>query len=265
MLSIFQVYAKATDSKGYNIIMVQNNLETETMNLSLQKEPSLKLVKKERKLIKSKERVQHHGEVFTPHWMVKKMLAEPSIQEKLHDLHATFLEPSAGEGAFLIEILDQKLDYVDSISHKNDWCENAIWALMSIYGIELLTDNILQARHLMVNIVTTHYQKFFNKTLSNRTDFYKPALFVINTNIVQGNALTYMNDSNMPITFSEWNQIDKNTVKRDEFTYRSLFDDETDNVPQGQLSLFDFDDDQEQEEKSYAICPVTKVYKEIKE
>ncbi len=257
--------AKATESKGYNIIMVQKNLETETMNLSFQKEPILKLVKKERKLIKSKERVQHHGEVFTPNWMVRKMLAEPSIQEKLHDLHATFLEPSAGEGAFLIEILDQKLIYVDSISHKNNWYDNAMWALMSIYGIELLTDNILQARHLMVNIVTIHYQKFFNKALSNRTDFYKSALFVINTNIVQGNALTYMNDSNLPITFSEWNQVDKNTVKRDEFTYRSLFDDETDDVPQGQLSLFDFGDDQEQEEKSYAICPVTKVYKEAKE
>ena len=28
-------------------------------------------------LIKSKERVQKHGEVFTPDWMVKKMLSYP--------------------------------------------------------------------------------------------------------------------------------------------------------------------------------------------
>lgn len=43
-------------------------------------------------LIKSKERVQKHGEVFTPDWMVKKMLSYPEIQEKLQDMHATFLE-----------------------------------------------------------------------------------------------------------------------------------------------------------------------------
>lgn len=45
-------------------------------------------------LIKSKERVQKHGEVFTPDWMVKKMLSYPEIQEKLQDIHATFLEIS---------------------------------------------------------------------------------------------------------------------------------------------------------------------------
>ena len=60
-------------------------------------------------LIKSKERVQNHGEVFTPKWMVQKMLAEPAIQEKIKDIHATFLEPSAGEGAFLVEIIHQRL------------------------------------------------------------------------------------------------------------------------------------------------------------
>lgn len=46
----------------------------------------------ETSLIKSKERVQKHGEVFTPDWMVKKMLSYPEIQEKLKDIHATFLE-----------------------------------------------------------------------------------------------------------------------------------------------------------------------------
>ena len=43
-------------------------------------------------LIKSKERVQKHGEVFTPDWMVRKMLSYPEIQEKLQDMHASFLE-----------------------------------------------------------------------------------------------------------------------------------------------------------------------------
>lgn len=33
------------------------------------------------KLIKSKERVQQHGEVFTPQWMVKKMLDIEGIKQ----------------------------------------------------------------------------------------------------------------------------------------------------------------------------------------
>lgn len=33
------------------------------------------------KLIKSKERVQQHGEVFTPQWMVKKMLDVEGIKQ----------------------------------------------------------------------------------------------------------------------------------------------------------------------------------------
>ena len=214
-------------------------------------------------LIKSKARVQHHGEVFTPNWMVKKMLAEPSIKAKLNDLHATFLEPSAGEGAFLTEILDQKLNYVDQISHKNSWCDNAMWALMSIYAIELLTDNIIVARDLMMQIVQAHYQAFFDKKLTIRTNFFKSAKFVIKTNVVQGNSLTYLNNEGSPITFSDWNPADKNMVKREEYTYRSPFDNEADDVTQGQLSLFDLDDDQE--EKGYKVCPVTKIYKEEKE
>lgn len=215
-------------------------------------------------LIKSKARVQHHGEVFTPNWMVKKMLSEPSIQAKIKDLHATFLEPSAGEGAFLVEILNQKLDYVDQVSHKSDWQINALWALMSIYGIELLPDNILVAHERMLQKIVAKYENKIGKKLSTRTDFYKTANFVIKTNVVQGNALTYKNNDNKLIRFSNWQPIDKKQVKRDTFTYKSMFDGSQDEVEDGeQLSLFSLDP--EPESIDYAICPVTKVYKEIKE
>ena len=53
-------------------------------------------------LIKSKLRVQKHGEVFTPQWVVDKMLSIPGIKEKAENIFATFLEPSAGEGEFHI-------------------------------------------------------------------------------------------------------------------------------------------------------------------
>ncbi|MEB3364734.1 hypothetical protein SDC49_17830 [Lactobacillus sp. R2/2] len=114
------------------------------------------------------------------------MLAEPSIQEKLHDLHATFFEPSAGEGAFLKEILLQKLDYVDQISNKSTWKNNALWALMSIYAIELLEDNLIKAKQSMMDIFINRYQVFIQNELDFNSDVYKSARYIINVNIVQG-------------------------------------------------------------------------------
>ena len=49
------------------------------------------------KLIKSKERVQQHGEVFTPQWMVKKMLDVEGIKQACENIEATFLVPAAGK------------------------------------------------------------------------------------------------------------------------------------------------------------------------
>ncbi|MDU4239809.1 MAG: hypothetical protein E7I21_04090 [Limosilactobacillus fermentum] len=60
-------------------------------------------------LIKGDHRVKNHGEVFTPKRIVDLMLDQPEITAKINDLSATFLEPSAGEGAFLVELLRRKL------------------------------------------------------------------------------------------------------------------------------------------------------------
>ena len=222
----------------------------------------LKNIVEDDNLIKSKDRVQHHGEVFTPKWMVKKMLAEPSIQEKLHDLHATFFEPSAGEGAFLKEILHQKLNYVDQISNKTTWKNNALWALMSIYAIELLEDNLVKARQAMMDIFINHYQAFMQKELSSNTDLYKSAQYVINVNIVQGNTLTYRNAKNKLIEFGEWIPSG-NKVKLSTFTYKSLFNNgDIDDVDanEGQLSLFDESEDSNSKNSNVKL--ITKVYEE---
>lgn len=220
----------------------------------------LKNTSEEKELIKSKERVQHHGEVFTPKWMVKKMLSEPAIQEKLHDLHATFFEPSAGEGAFLKEILHQKLEYVDQISNKSTWKNNALWALMSIYGIELLEDNLIKAKRAMMDVFINHYQAFMQKALSRNTDLYKAVKYVIEVNIVQGNTLTFKNSKGKLIEFREWIPTG-NKVIQNIFTYKSLFNnDDIDDVDasEGQLSLFgNFEDYDLQKSEPVQL---TKVY-----
>ncbi|MCQ4116092.1 Eco57I restriction-modification methylase domain-containing protein [Ligilactobacillus sp. MP3] len=191
------------------------------------------IVDDENRLMKNKDRVQQHGEVFTPNWMVKKMLSEPEIQLRLQDVQATFLEPSVGEGAFLKEILHQKLGYIDDTSNKSNWTEKALWVLTSIYGIELLTDNLVKAKQQMMKVLIEHYQTFYQKKISSNTDFYKSASFIIDNNIVQGNTLTYLNDSDNLIMFSKWERVG-DEVSQLQFTYKSLLGDEGD-----QLDLFE--------------------------
>ena len=220
----------------------------------------LKAAAKDGNLIKSKDRVKHYGEVFTPKWMIEKMLAEPAIQEKLHDLHATFLEPSAGEGAFLKEILQQKLEYVDQISNKTTWEDNALMALMSIYAIELLEDNLIRAKQAMMGIFANHYQAFMQEKLNSNADVYKSAKYVIDMNIVQGNTLTFRNSENKLIKFKEWIPSG-NKVEQDTFTYKSLFNnDDIDDADAntGQLSFFDKVEDNDK--KDVKLVKLTKVY-----
>lgn len=193
------------------------------------------------------------------------MLAEPAIQEKLRDVHATFFEPSAGEGAFLVEILHQRLTYLDQQFSKASWPKQAIWALMSIYGIELLQDNLLKARDAMLKVVINHYQAKVQKQLSVQTEFYKAAKFVIATNIVQGNTLKYTTNDGQLVEFSHWWPID-GKVQREVFTYKSLFNNsDVDDVgaAEGQISLFG--EVETRIEKEYAPCDVLKVYKEERE
>ena len=92
-------------------------------------------------LIKSKERVRSHGEVFTPTPLVAEMCdilpAEMFMPEK------KFLEPSCGNGNFLAEILRRKLD------NSNTWMD-ALTAAGSLYGIDILEDNVMECRRRLL-------------------------------------------------------------------------------------------------------------------
>ena len=182
------------------------------------------------RLIKSKERVQKHGEVFTPNWMVKLMLSNPPIKEKLADVHATFFEPSAGVGAFLMEILRQKLAHVSAAKNirGSNWKYEALWALMSIYGIELLPDNLNEARENMLLVFAECYEEKTGRALDTDADLLRSVETVIAANIVQGNTLTHKDAAGELIEFSEWRQNEKrpHRLLRVPFTYDSMFHDE---------------------------------------
>lgn len=227
-------------------------------------------------LMKSKERVQKHGEVFTPQWIVKKMLAIPGIKEKTEDVFSTFLEPSAGEGAFLLNIEDLKLKSVTNKYVGSDWNLYALWALTSIYGIEYLEDNLATARQNMLDLFLEHVQLEQDiSSVSKGSDLYKSARTIIWANIVQGNTLTHKNLADKEITFSHWESVDgkPSKVKRSLFTYSSLFDDidermdlDVYNTP-GQLDLFDVlsvevETIEEPTLQEYKVTDITNVWKE---
>src|SRR5699024_2517845 len=98
-----------------------------------------KAIEKEQ-IIKSKIRVQKHGEVFTTKKIVNQMLDLDEVNKACNELESTFLEPAAGEGAFLKEIITRKLQMIEE-KYKDTLVmyENySLLALSTIYGIELL-------------------------------------------------------------------------------------------------------------------------------
>lgn len=197
--------------------------------------------KKNTVLMKSKHRVQKHGEVFTPQWVVDKMIAIPGIKEKTEDVFATFLEPSAGEGAFLLAIEDIKLRFVTD-NHSGDlWNTYALWALSSIYGIEFLEDNLAAARQNMLELFLDYCDATQGTPLSKRSDLYKSAQTVIWANVVQGDTLTHKNNFGEEIVFSRWNSVEgsQRQVRRTTFSYSSLFGDNDISKSGVQVSLFD--------------------------
>lgn len=168
------------------------------------------VVKRVEKTIKSKERVKKHGEVFTPANIVNDMLNLPGLKECIKEFTTTVLEPSCGEGIFIIEILKKRLKKVREKSG-NDIViyENlALLSLTTLYGIELLEDN---AQKCVINIYEVFISDYTNFAKENKRRVKRKVLdsakTIITANIVEGNFLTRKTASGVPIIFSEWKII----------------------------------------------------------
>ena len=176
--------------------------------------------------VKSKERVQKHGEVFTPEWVVNDML--DLLPDEVWHPEKTFLEPACGEGAFLVEIYKRKLQKINSEIQK-EWEWQAAIATSSMYGIELLEDNVKQCRKNLKLIFKTLYQRHYPDT-QNR-EVINAIHFLINRNIIKGNALTCRKctlvcgnkcTSCEKILFSEWTPCASFHLKRKDYTYEGI-------------------------------------------
>ncbi|MGA9143453.1 MAG: DNA methyltransferase [Candidatus Acidiferrales bacterium] len=167
-------------------------------------------------LIKSKKRVADHGEVFTPPWMVEAMLN--LVKDETERIDSRFLEPACGSGNFLARVLQRKLCAVELKFGKSDFEKRhyALLALMCIYGIELLTDNIAECR---ANLLES-FADYLN--IDDSEDLYRAASYVLSQNLVHGNALTMRTHDGQPITFAEWGYLGKGKFQRRDFRFDAL-------------------------------------------
>src|SRR5438105_11149147 len=144
--------------------------------------------------VKSKQRVADHGEVFTPAWIVEAMLE--LVKDETERIDSRFLEPACGSGNFLVQILRRKLAAVELKYGKAEFERQhyALLALMCIYGIELLPDNIAECRANLLEILAEYL------SLDESDALYRAACYVLSQNLVHGDALTMRTHNRQAIT-----------------------------------------------------------------
>ena len=179
-------------------------------------------------LVKSRQRVIDHGEVFTPDWMVNDML--DLVKAESDRIDSRFLESACGQGNFLVVVLQRKLTAVQLRFGSSEFerQHHALLALMSIYGIELLEDNVADCRRRLLNIFSDFMK------IGIDSPFYAGAESVLRSNILHADALTMMTRSPEPklIVVPEWSYLGKGYYQRRDFrfdilTQMSLFDKDT--------------------------------------
>ena len=165
------------------------------------------------KQIKSKKRVADHGEVFTAEREVNAML--DLVKQETERVDSRFLEPACGDGNFLAEILRRKLAEVRRKYRRSpfDYEKNAVLAISSVYGIDLMMDNVQACRERLFGIWDKEYDgdcEFMSITqnrTSTRTRNLREFGIFIRDNIgidiihkIQSKTTTYMDALVQPVS-----------------------------------------------------------------
>ena len=155
------------------------------------------------KQIKSRQRVADHGEVFTNPREVNAML--DLVRDESFRFDSRFLEPACGDGNFLIEILRRKLSLLQGLKSQTEWEFQSLIAVGSCYGIDILPDNAEACRTRLEEYVLSQHPASERPPVDSP---YRLSLrYMLQKNIVCGDALTYRTVENKPITFCEWTPI----------------------------------------------------------
>jgi hypothetical protein len=170
----------------------------------------------------SKKRVADHGEVLTGKREVNAML--DLVKQETERIDSRFLEPACGNGNFLTVILERKLVVVEKRYCKSqlDFERYAVLAVSSIYGIDILPDNVRDCRQRLFEIFDTVYARLFKGVVKDKCR--EAVRFILEQNIIWGDALTLKTVSEDPgyIVFSEWSPVNGSMLKRRDFTFHGL-------------------------------------------
>lgn len=167
-------------------------------------------------LVKSKQRVADHGEVFTPDWMVQAMLNQ--VKGETERIDSRFLEPACGSGNFMVPVLRRKLVAAEAKFGMSDFEKRhySLLGLMCIYGIELLLDNIEECRANMLEVLVDQLG------ICGADDLFFAASYVLSQNLVHGDAMQLRDHLGQPITFAEWGYLGKGKFQRRDFRLDTL-------------------------------------------
>jgi len=201
--------------------------------------------------IKSKERVAQRGEVFTAEREVNAML--DLVANECLRPDSRFLEPACGDGNFLSAILRRKLSELKRKYKKSprDYEKLSIVAIGSLYGVDIMNDNVEACRQRLFSIWDEEYTAHCKADASDEAR--QAARFIISRNIINGNALTLMcvdahgNDTKAPIVFSEWTLISNNQMQRSDYTMADLLLHNDTTQEDGMGNLFALTDEQKEE------------------
>jgi hypothetical protein len=173
-------------------------------------------------VVRTKKRVADHGEVLTGQREVNAML--DLVKQETERIDSRFLEPACGDGNFLSAILERKLAVVEKRYGKSqlDFERNAVLAVSSMYGIDILPDNVRDCRRRLFETFDAHYKRLFKA--AGKNSCREAVRFILERNIIWGDALTLNTVGAKPvhIVFSEWSPVNGSMLKRRDFTFSEL-------------------------------------------
>ncbi len=226
--------------------------------------------------VKSKQRVADHGEVFTADREVNAML--DLVKQETERVDSRFLEPACGDGNFVAEILRRKLEAAKrrAIPPRKkkplpaEFEKQSVIAVASIYGVDLLMDNVTACRERLYDIWNAEYENICKGEINE--DCRNAIRFILSRNIVCGNALSLKkvdedgNDTDEPIVFSEWSFVMGTKMQRKDYRFDKLLagdyapnanKEEIEDDGDGQLDLFSLTEEKPSDEGEFLTSYVT--------
>lgn len=197
--------------------------------------------------IKSKERVSKHGEVFTNEREVNAML--DLVKDETERIESRFLEPACGDGNFLAAVLSRKLDTVKKQYRRNksDYEKYSVLAVSSLYGVDIMEDNIQECRERLY----TQWNKEYTSICKNEAyDSCREAVrYILSHNILCGDALTMLQNNGEPIVFAQWDLVIGSKIKRRDYRLDQLMKQNDENPVYAQITTATLDGSLEYDEK----------------